>query len=197
VLAVRTFLILAVTRTLTGLSAKPQLAATFPPALSIALIGAAIPLYLLQAGIKHTEPITAAIVPSLPPPAAYLLPLPAGQLKAPALTLAGVLAIVILVARHDARNGSSSASQSAAATADPARPPEHAEPEDRHEMPIVVEGSAVPVHSIAFRASSPKQAQELARFAAPFGGAFSPPGTRSGRPRPNVSDTVYQVRLPL
>ena len=47
-------------------------------------------------------------------------------------------------------------------------------------MPIV-EGSAVPVHSIAFRASSPKQAQELARFAAPFG-AFSPPGTRSGRP---------------
>jgi hypothetical protein len=49
-------------------------------------------------------------------------------------------------------------------------------------MPIVVEGSAVPVHSIAFRASSPTQAQELARFAAPFGGAFSPPGTRSGRP---------------
>jgi len=56
----RTFLILAVTRTLTGLSAKPQLAATFLPALSIALIGVAIPLYLLQVGIKHTEPITAA-----------------------------------------------------------------------------------------------------------------------------------------
>lgn len=114
VLAVRFFLILAVTRTLTGLSAKPQLAATFPPALFIAVIGAAIPLYLLQAGIKHTEPITAAIVPSL-------LPLPAGQLKAPALTLAGVLAIVILVARHDAGNGSSSASQPAAAAADPSQ----------------------------------------------------------------------------
>jgi drug/metabolite transporter (DMT)-like permease len=121
VLAVRFFPTLAVTRTLTGLSAKPQLAATFPPALFIAVIGAAIPLYLLQAGIKHTEPITAAIVPSLPPLAAYLLPLPAGQLKAPALTLAGVLAIVILVARHDARNGSSSASQSAAAAADPSQ----------------------------------------------------------------------------
>jgi hypothetical protein len=117
VLAVRFFPTLAVTRTLTGLSAKPQLAATFPPALFIAVIGAAIPLYLLQAGIKHT----AAIVPSLPPLAAYLLPLPAGQLKAPALTLAGVLAIVILVARHDARNGSSSASQSAAAAADPSQ----------------------------------------------------------------------------
>jgi hypothetical protein len=33
VFAVRFFLILAVTWTLTGLSAKPQLAATFPPAL--------------------------------------------------------------------------------------------------------------------------------------------------------------------
>jgi hypothetical protein len=41
-------------------------------------------------------------------------------------------------------------------------------------MPIVVESSAVPVHGIAFRASSQKQAQELARFAALFGGAFSP-----------------------
>ena len=41
-------------------------------------------------------------------------------------------------------------------------------------MPIVVEGPAVPVHSIAFRASSLKQAQELARFAAPFDGTLSP-----------------------
>jgi hypothetical protein len=53
VLAVRFFLILAVTWTLTGLSAKPQLAATFLPALFIAVIGAAIPLYLLQVGIKR------------------------------------------------------------------------------------------------------------------------------------------------
>ena len=121
VLAVRFFLILAVTWTLTGLSAKPQLAATFLPALFIAVIGVAIPLYLLQVGIKHTEPITAAIVPSLSPLVAYLLQLPVGRLKASALTLAGVLAIVILVARHDARNGSSSASQSAAAAADPSQ----------------------------------------------------------------------------
>ena len=64
-------------------------------------------------------------------------------------------------------------------------------------MTIVVEGSAVPVHSIAFRASSLKQAQELARFAVPFGGAFSPPGTRRGQPRRNLPDAVYQVRLPL
>ena len=99
VLAVRFFLILAVTWTLAGLSAKPQLAATFLPALFIAVIRAAIPLYLLQVGIKHTEPITAAIVPSLSPPVAYLRQLPAGRLKASALTLAGVLAILILVAR--------------------------------------------------------------------------------------------------
>ena len=53
VLAVRFFLILAVTWTLTGLSAMPQLAATFLPALFIAVIGAAIPLHLLQVGIKR------------------------------------------------------------------------------------------------------------------------------------------------
>ena len=51
------------------------------------------------------------------------------------------------------------------------------------------------VHSIAFRASSLKQAQELARFAAPNAGVSSPaPGAVSPR---NLSDTMYQVRLPL
>jgi hypothetical protein len=40
-------------------------------------------------------------------------------LEASVLTLAGMLAILILVARRDARNGSSSASQPAAAAADP------------------------------------------------------------------------------
>ena len=64
-------------------------------------------------------------------------------------------------------------------------------------MPIVVEGSAVPVHGIAFRASSQKQAQELARFAARSAARSAQPGTRSGQPRRNLSDTVYQVRLPL
>jgi hypothetical protein len=58
---------------------------------------------------------------SLSPLVACLLQLPAGRLKASALTLAGVLAIVILAARHDARNGSSSASQPAAAAADPSQ----------------------------------------------------------------------------
>ena len=60
-------------------------------------------------------------------------------------------------------------------------------------MLIVVEGSAVPVHSIAFRVSSPKQAQELARFAAPFGGAFSPARHPERSTRQNLADTVYQV----
>ena len=64
-------------------------------------------------------------------------------------------------------------------------------------MPIVVQGSAVPVHSIAFRASSPKQAQELARYAAPSGRAFSPARHPERSARRNLSDTVYQVRLPL
>jgi len=48
------------------------------------VIGVAIPLYLLQVGIKHTEPITAAIVPSLSPLVAYLPQLPVGRLRASA-----------------------------------------------------------------------------------------------------------------
>jgi hypothetical protein len=39
------------------------------------------PLYLLQVGIKNTEPITAAIAASLSPLVAYLLQLPVGRLK--------------------------------------------------------------------------------------------------------------------
>src|SRR5215469_5153988 len=127
-------------------------------------------------------------MPSLSPLVAYLLQLPVGRLKASALTPAGVLATVILVARHYARIAAAPLASRLRRPQTPVRPPEHAEPEDRHEMPIVVEGSAVPVHSIAFRALSLKQAQELARFAA-VRGAFSPA-------RRNLSDTVYQVRLP-
>ncbi|HET9081736.1 MAG TPA: hypothetical protein VFO01_14665 [Trebonia sp.] len=72
-LAVRFFLTRTVTWTLTGLSAKPQLAATFLPALSITVISVANLLHLLQVGTTRTKPITAAIMPSLPPLSAYLL----------------------------------------------------------------------------------------------------------------------------
>jgi hypothetical protein len=49
-------------------------------------------------------------------------------------------------------------------------------------MPIVVESSAVPVHGIAFRASSQKQAQELASFAARSAARSAQPGTGAVNP---------------
>jgi hypothetical protein len=53
------------------------------------------------------------------------------------------------------------------------------------------------VHSIAFRASSLKQAQELARFAAPNGGASGPARHPERSAPAEPVSTMYQVRLPL
>jgi hypothetical protein len=105
-----------------------------------------------------------------------------------------MLEIVILVARHDARYGSSrSASQSAAAATDPSRAPNTLNLRIANRR----RGLRRAVHSIAFRASSLKQAQELARFAAPNGGASSPARHPERSAPRNLSDTMYQVRLPL
>lgn len=110
VLALRFFLMLAVAWTLTALEDRPGVVAAFLPALVIAVVGVAMPLYLLQVGIKHTEPITASIVLTLSPLFAFLLQLPDQRLTPSALTLVGVVGIVVLVAistvarqKHDAR----------------------------------------------------------------------------------------------
>jgi hypothetical protein len=52
------------------------------------------------------------------------------------------------------------------------------------------------MHSVTFRASSLKQAQELARFAARSAARSAQLGTRIGQSRHNQSDIVFQVRFP-
>ncbi|MFB8277988.1 EamA family transporter [Nocardia colli] len=110
VLAVRFFLMLAVTWTLVALNEHPGVRTAFLPSLLIAVVGVAVPLYLLQVGIKHTEPITASILLTLSPLFAFFLQLPDQRLTPSMSTFAGVVGIVALVAistvartKHDAR----------------------------------------------------------------------------------------------
>jgi drug/metabolite transporter (DMT)-like permease len=98
VLALRFFLMLAVTWTMVAASDAPGLGEAFPPSALIAVIGVAIPLYLLQVGIRHTEPITASILLTLSPLFAVLLQLPDRRLTPSLVTVLGVVGITALVA---------------------------------------------------------------------------------------------------
>ncbi|WP_437606709.1 DMT family transporter [Sorangium sp. So ce834] len=98
VLAIRFFLTIAVTWTIAGTSEMASLAAALLPATVITGIGVALPLYLIQLGIEHTEPITASLITSLSPLVAFLLQLLDRRLQPSVLTLAGVVGITSLVA---------------------------------------------------------------------------------------------------
>jgi drug/metabolite transporter (DMT)-like permease len=98
VLAIRFFLMIAVAWAMVLTNGSPQLAAAFGPAAVIAVIGVALPLYLIQVGIKYTEPITASLITALSPPFAFLLQLRDRRLQPSAFTLVGLLGITALVA---------------------------------------------------------------------------------------------------
>ncbi len=111
VLSVRFFLTIVVTWAGVGFSEQPRLGAVFLPAAVIAVIGVGVPLYLIQVGIRHTEPITASLLCTLSPLFAYLLQLPDRRLTQSTLTLLCILAITVLVGvgtaargRYDRRN---------------------------------------------------------------------------------------------
>ena len=110
VLAVRFFLMITVTWVITATSPAPGVVAALLPSVAIAVVGGAVPLYLLQVGIQYTEPMTASILLTFSPVFAFLLQLLDQRLSPSLLTLASVVGIVVLVVlgtlareRHDAR----------------------------------------------------------------------------------------------
>ena len=124
VVSVRFFLTIAVTWGMTAISDDPQLGEVFLPAAIIAVIGVGLPLYLIQVGIRHTEPITASLLCTLSPFFAFLLQLPDRRLDTSVLTLVSIIAITAFVGvgtiargRHDRR-----VQQAAAAAAPEAEP---------------------------------------------------------------------------
>ncbi|MEU0839060.1 DMT family transporter [Streptomyces sp. NPDC005962] len=110
VLSVRFFLTIGVTWAMTAISDNPRLGEVFLPAAIVAVIGVGLPLYLLQVGIRHTEPITASLLCTLSPLFAFLLQLPDKRLDVSVLTLVSIIAITAFVGvgtltrgRHDRR----------------------------------------------------------------------------------------------
>jgi drug/metabolite transporter (DMT)-like permease len=105
VLAVRFFAILVISWTLVARESRPNLLSALPPALVVTVIGVAGPMYLLQLGVRHTEPITVNLLVSLAPVMAFVLQLGDPRLRPSPVSLACILAVTALVtagvlARH-------------------------------------------------------------------------------------------------
>lgn len=82
-----------------------ELGPALPSAAVLAVLGVGLPLYLIQVGLRHTEPITASLFSALSPPLAFLLQLTDARLSVAPLTLVCVVAITLLIgvgvlARH-------------------------------------------------------------------------------------------------
>ncbi|MGW4800281.1 EamA family transporter [Nonomuraea sp. NPDC004297] len=107
-LAIRYFLAIGASWVFVLAGGDVRIGEAFLPAAVIAFIGIALPNYLSQVGIKHVEPITAALIGTLSPIFAFLLQLFDSRLTPSALTLGGLVGITALVvlgvvvrARHD------------------------------------------------------------------------------------------------
>lgn len=98
VLALRFFLMIAVTWVMTAASVDPGLAQAFLPAVIVVVVGIGLPIYVLQIGIRHTEPITTSLLVSLSPLFTFLFQFLDGRLQPSRLTLTSILGIVVLVA---------------------------------------------------------------------------------------------------
>jgi len=98
VLAIRFFLIVLVAWLLTAMTDHQDLAAAVVPGAVVAVIGIGLPIYVLQIGIRHTEPITTSLLVSLSPLFAFLMQLLDGRLQPSVLTMMGIVGVVALVA---------------------------------------------------------------------------------------------------
>lgn len=96
VLAIRFPLMIAIGWLMTAISGWDDLAEAVVPGAVVAVIGIGLPIYVLQLGIKHTEPITTSLLVSLSPLFAYLFQFLDGRLRPSLLSIAGIMGIVAL-----------------------------------------------------------------------------------------------------
>jgi drug/metabolite transporter (DMT)-like permease len=88
---------------------RSDVGAAAVPGAVVAVIGVGLPIYVLQIGIKHTEPITTSLLISLSPLFAFLLQLVDTRIRFSPLTLGGIVLVLVLIVigavardRHDA-----------------------------------------------------------------------------------------------
>jgi drug/metabolite transporter (DMT)-like permease len=98
VLATRFVLMSVVCWLLVALEDSPDVGTALVPGAIVAVIGVGLPIYVLQIGVRHTEPITTSLLVSLSPLFAFAMQLVDGRLGFSGFTLAGVLGVVALVA---------------------------------------------------------------------------------------------------
>jgi drug/metabolite transporter (DMT)-like permease len=110
VLSSRFWLTAAVSWVVAAASGVPRLAGSLLPGAVVAVVGVAVPAYLLQVAVRYAEPITVSLIDNLAPVLTYLLQLLDGRLHPSGFSLSGVLTVtglitagVIARARHDAR----------------------------------------------------------------------------------------------
>lgn len=97
VLAIRFFLMIAVTWVMTAFTERPDVSGALWPSVVVAVVGVGLPIYVLQIGIRHTEPITTSLLLSASPLVTLLLQLLDGRLTPSVLSWAGTLLIIALV----------------------------------------------------------------------------------------------------
>ncbi len=127
VLAIRFLLMIAVAWVMTAFTQQPAVGRAWWPAVVVAVIGVGLPIYVLQIGIRHTEPITTSLLLSASPLVTLLLQLFDGRLTPSPVSWVCTFALITLVsagivqrARDDRRRG-----RSAAPAADlPTNPPD-------------------------------------------------------------------------
>lgn len=97
ILAARFYLIVAVSWSIIAVQGNDRLGVTVLPGLVIAVLGVGVPLYLLQLGVRHTEPITSNLVCTLSPLFAFMLQLPVQRISPSPLSFACIAGITTLV----------------------------------------------------------------------------------------------------
>jgi biotin carboxylase/drug/metabolite transporter (DMT)-like permease len=98
VLAVRFYLMVIVSWVIVAVSYDPGLRDAVVPGLVLAVISVALPLYLLQVGVKHIEPITVSLLTCLGPGFTLLLQLFDMRLRVSWFSIISITIVTILVA---------------------------------------------------------------------------------------------------